>query len=417
MGKTFILLLGLFSPIFGFAASDTNKAGDEQVPMSEDEVIPGVSAPQIKGLSQDTNITILSPEQHSDRMKKAAIEGAQELGVPVLFVEGVQEGMELLFLRQYGKARTHFIALEDRFPGTAVASVGQILIWQALMLENFDFKYDKQYQVSLKAALKELKRVQKISGSEGWEQLLFAGVIGVDAIHSMRKEKYIQALSRAFEAMEHISAAKKAAPNFPDLRLADGMYAYWRSIITLSIKGLPDYGDDRLSGIKDMEYVRDNGVFLAAPASLGLTYTWLEEKRHKRAIKEGERNRTAYPDNVINNLVVARSYIKIKKYNLAIEILEHIEQVDAKNDRAHYYKAVALSRARRWDDALASLQRYLKAPHLEKNHEAAAQYRIGRIYMNRKEYKAAESAFYRAVKLTKHTGSKKALKSVRKKMQ
>ena len=101
MGKTFILLLGLFSPTFSFAASDTNKAGDEQVPMSEDEVIPGVSAPQIKGLNEDTNITILSPEQQKARMEKAAIEGARELGVPVPFVEGVQEGMELLFLRNY----------------------------------------------------------------------------------------------------------------------------------------------------------------------------------------------------------------------------------------------------------------------------------------------------------------------------
>jgi tetratricopeptide (TPR) repeat protein len=413
MGKALILLLGLLGSFSSFAASDTPELGGGQVPLSEDEVIPGVSAPQIKGLRDDVSLVELSPEEQKAHMDKAAFDGAKELGVPFPFVQGVQQGMALLFLREYGNARAHFIALEERYPGTAVASVGQVLVWQGLMLENFDFKYDKQYQVALKAALKELKRVKKVSGSDGWEELLFAGMIGVDAIHSMRREKYIQALSRAFEAMEHISAAKEAAPNFPDLRLADGMYAYWRSIITLSIKGLPDYGDDRLSGIEHMEYVRDNGVFLAAPASLGLTYTWLEERRYKRAIKEGERNRAAYPDNIINNLVVARSYIKVKKYKRAIAILDHIQQVDSKNDRAHYYKAVALGREKRWDESVLSLQRYLKAPYLEPIHEAAAQYRLGRIYLNRKDYKAAESAFHRAVKLTKHAGAKKALNTIK----
>ena len=61
----------------------------------------------------------------------------------------------------------------------------------------------------------------------------------------------------------------------PDLKLGDGLYNYWRTVISRSVKGLPDFADKRL-GIEQMEYVQDNGIFLGPAATFALTYTWLK---------------------------------------------------------------------------------------------------------------------------------------------
>ena len=63
-------------------------------------------------------------------------------------------------------------------------------------------------------------------------------VLGIDAIHSMRRGNYLTSLNRALEAMKAIDRAKQLAPEFPDLKLENGLYNYWRTVITLG-QGTP----------------------------------------------------------------------------------------------------------------------------------------------------------------------------------
>ena len=118
-----------------------------------------------------------------------------------------------------------------------------------------------------------------------------------------RRGNYLTALNRALEAMKSVNRAKKIAPDFPDLQLGDGLYNYWRTVISRNVKGLPDFADKRMQGIEQLEYVQDNGIFLGPAATFALTYTWLEEGALKRATQSALRNHRAYPDNVVNNLM------------------------------------------------------------------------------------------------------------------
>ena len=93
--------------------------------------------------------------------------------------------------------------------------------------------------------------------------------------------------------MKAIERAKKLAPEFPDLKLGDGLFNYWRTVISRSVKGLPDFKDKRKLGIEQMEYVQDNGIFLGPAATFALTYTWLEEGALKRATQSALRSTIA----------------------------------------------------------------------------------------------------------------------------
>jgi len=326
---------------------------------------------------------------------------------------GIKDGLELIFLRRYEDARAHFDAVEQRHPGSGLSSVASVLVWQALMMENFDYRFDKQYWVASKAARKELEAAVKVEGNDAWEQFLLAGVSGIESIHTMRQSKYLNALNLAFETLDHIEQTRKISPDYADLLLADGMYNYWRTVVTDSAPMLPTFEDHRQQGIEQMQQVESDGVFLSAPATLSLTFTWLEEKKKSEALKSCQKNRRAYPDNVINNLVLGSIHVSNRRYNLALGIFDEILEDSPKNMRARYWRGLSLHKSGRLAQALTEYQTYLKFDYMEDVQRSQAWYRVGQIHEAKKRYGEAFEAFTQATKLYNHKAAKKKLDALK----
>jgi tetratricopeptide (TPR) repeat protein len=303
--------------------------------------------------------------------------------------------------------------VEERFPHTALGPVSDVLVWQALMLENFDFKYEKQYRVSSTAAREELKVAMAIEGNEAWEYFLLAGVSGIEAIHTMRRSQYLKALQRAFEAIGHVNKVRELAPNFVDLALADGMYNYWRTVVTMNSKLLPDFGDHRAEGIAQMRQVEQGGIFLSAPTTLAMVFTWQEENNMKEALTSCVKNYRRYPDNIVNNLVMGSTYIYTRRMKLALETFDRVSATDPNNQRVKYWRGVALYRSGKYAEALKSFDDYLSGQHLEDYQVAYSYYRIATTYRRMREFAKAEDYYKRAIKVNGHKSAKSSLDSLR----
>jgi len=397
-----------------FAAED----GEEQDAGSSTEASNTADLPPLTGEPRSADgyekVKVKSMEQYRNLpLPIQAYQGAEQLDMDPEFVNAVQEGLEKLYKRDYNGARDTFEALEETFPNSAVAAVVDTLVWQALMLENFDFKYDKQYWTSSKRAREKLEKAMKEPGAEGWEHLLMATIVGIESIHTMRKSEYIKALSLAFDAMGHIEQSKQATPDFVDLKLADGLYNYWRSAITLSNKALPEFGDARLEGIEQMQLVERQGVFLKPLATLSLAFTWIEEKDYKKAVVQTAKNRRLYPDSIVNNLVAGTTFIYMKDYDNALEALAQVERVDPKNQRVKYWKGVALLRSGKPEEALASLQSYLDYEYIEDYQKSWTLYRIGQCYARQKKWGEAYASYQAASKIDGHKPSKDAMERLK----
>ena len=351
----------------------------------------------------------LTMEQYSQLpLPWKAYVGAQMLHLEPEFVYGVQQGLQLVYERKYNEARDHFSALDTQYTHSGIRSVADVIVWQALMLENFDFRYDKQYWTSSKQARKELEAAIALPGNDAWEQLLWASVVGIESIHTMRQGNYLSALQLAFQAMDAIEKCRTAAPEFVDLKLADGMYNYWRSVVTMSSKVLPDFGDHRVEGIEQMQIVEARGVLVGPLASLSLAFSWLEENDLKRAASSVGINRRDYPDNIINNMVAAMVYNSMHRYPDALEVLDHIVQTDAANDRVHYWRGVTLQKQGQLDPAIAEYERYLTASHLEDYQKSYALYRLGQIYSRKHEYSTAMEKYKAAIQVDGNKPAKAA---------
>lgn len=335
------------------------------------------------------------------------------LGLESEFLGEAWKGTQHVYARRYRDARDHFDGMQKRWPGRGVAHIGGVLIHQSAMMENFDFRGESQYKLHSKEAIRELEDALKVPGHEAWEHFLLGMAKGIEAIHGMRRSEFVSSLARGMDAMDHVEQAQKAAPRFYDPLLGTGLYQYWRSVVTLNSKALPDWEDHRAEGINNMMIVESQGVFLAPGASLALAFTWIEERDMKRALAACLRNYRAYPDNVINNLVLARVYLYMRKYDDSLRILKEILADDPQNQRSHYYLSTVWLRKGDLMQAHAEIDRYLSFP-LDKEVRAQALHRKGDIFLKQKDYKNAEKYFNEAVKLNGYKPSEARLEKLKK---
>lgn len=389
----------------------------EEIDELAEETVSGKRPPKPVEVPADavfhgSAVTDPSTGLYTERVRR----GARQLHTSEEFVAGCIQGMEYIYRRQYREARDTFIAVDKSYPGAATANVGQLLIWQALMLENFDFKYVDQYERSYRAARMELEEALLQPGNEAWENFILGGILGIDAIHTMRRGEYLKAFSRGIEAMKSINTAKELAPDFKDSWLGDGLFNYWRSVIAMSTKAIPDLGDDRAKGIEQMQTVEREGIFLGPPATLALVFTWMEEGQMKRALDSTLKNRAVYPENVINNLVLGRVYMYMKRYaDSERTFLSVIEQVPD-NERVHYYLCRLYLRMRNLPAAKEHIERYL-AFDLDDESRGYAEYQKGLIAYRERRWDDAEEAFKAAWRLARLDRAKRRLEQVKRNRQ
>lgn len=357
----------------------------------------------------------LSAEKFRDLpFEPQAYRGAEQLGLEPEYVHEVRKGLDLLFRRQFDAAVAHLHAVDERFPGTAIGPVGEVLSWQAQMLENFDYEFDAEYEEAAARAHKALDVTLADPAHQGWDHTLMASMVGIEAIHTMRKQRYLPALQLALDAMSHAGKAREAAPEFRDLMLADGMYHYWRTVVTQSSRMLPDFGDYRVQGIEEMKEVERTGVFLAEPATLSLAFSYIEEGELKLAATACARNARKYPDNIVNNLVLGQVQTYQRRYADAMATFDHVLETNPANKRVRYWRGVTLLRSGHTPEAMVELRAYLNFEYLEDYQRSGAHYRLGQAYYRLKDYLEAERQYGLALKLYAHKGAKSALDRMKK---
>jgi tetratricopeptide (TPR) repeat protein len=401
------------------SSSSSSADDDDEDESNREDIDEGTmlrnQAPQIEGLPEEDDrvgLREMLQEQHDRPYPNVVYRGAEVMQLEPEFVHAAREGLEKIYLRDYPGAMNHFGRMDEEHPGTALGSIGRGLVYQALMLENFDYDYEPQYETNWAAAKAELVEALENPGNEIWEHFMMVGVIGVEAIHATRRYNYVGALSKAMEAMRYLERCKELAPDFPDLVLADGINNYWRSVVALNTKLIPDGEDRRAEGIAQMKYVETNAIFVSAPTTLALTYTYLEERDMKRALGTASRGHQLYPDNVINNLVLARIYIYMRRFQQSEAICQEILEDAPDNERVHYYLGLIYSRTKRMDQAIAELEQYLTYDLIDE-YRATTLYRLGGFHYRKKRYAQAEEYYKEAVNVNKHKGAKRRLERMK----
>ena len=339
----------------------------------------------------------------------ASYRAAEALGIEVELADAVTKVCELLYTRNYPDAKKYLDEISQKYPTLGLGPLGHALIYQALMFENYDYRYEKQYRQAYDSTRAQLDKGLKTDGNEALENIVLTGILGVEAIHVMRKGEFVAAVGKALEAMKALENVRKKAPTLPDLKMVDGLYMYWRSAVSLSSKAIPDFPDRRAEGIALMQEAEKSAYYVGPASSLALAYSYIEERQLKLALDRCLLVRVKYADNVINNMTLGRIYTSMKRYDDAIRVYEEVKKDASSNQRVYYQEGLVFYYMQRYPDALKAFQTYVGFKEVPTDARATAWYRIGVVYSKQHKPTEAIAAHSQAVKLNDHEGAKRAI--------
>ncbi len=325
--------------------------------------------------------------------------GENPLGVSRAEFAAAQEGMELIYQRQYSEALQVFEEAGIDFPDSPLGPIGRGLVWQAWMYENYDFTYERAYLGEYADAKDRLARSSRRSDDKAWIYFLTAVHLGLDSMYDIRKGRHLAAFDKAWDALEYVKKVERLAPEFHDVQLALGLYNYWRTAISEQVDLLPSFGDHRAEGLAQMQLAKDKGLLARAPASLVLTYSYMEKGDFNAALSEAQWVKDRYPNNLLNLMVMGQVQRKLRRNSDAVATYEYA--VDIAPDVADTWYALArqLERDRKQLKRSRDVYKTYIERSTDNSRKATGWYRIGMLERKLKRYESSKYAFAQASQL------------------
>lgn len=330
------------------------------------------------GLASSATVTA-SPQPVSDSHPVAIPSG---LDVHPEIAEALVRGQDLAFSRRYEEALELFVALEQDHPGSPVGAIGQMLVHQAVMLENDDLSRASEFERASKAARERVRHNQRSRGNESWDALVAGAYHGLRGLHALRERRLVASARAGLDAIGRLRVARKGEDHLRDVDLGRGAYLYFRSRIAREAKWLP-FGERAAEGIELIERSRDEGTFTSPIARLALVFVLLEEQRIEESLAAGEELTALYPDNVLVRVQRVRALMRQRRFGDALRELDRIETIDTENRLASYYRGFAeLQRGHDLSRAEVALHRFVeRAPSVRWESEGLE--RLGDVHFKR----------------------------------
>lgn len=314
------------------------------------------------------------------------------------------EGQELGFSRNYPDALKLFRGLKSDYPASPAGYLGEILIYQIMMLEQEDMRFKSEFYKALEEGKKVYREVMVMPRPSSLDLMLAGGIIGLEGMQAAREQRWWHAYTRGTVARQIFNRIKKNDPSYIDADIGRGLYIYWRSVFTRLIKTLSIFiSDKRDEGRKIVEEVAQNGNLAKKFAEVNLGIIAYEEKKYGDALKVFSELVAKYPKNVIIRNFRGRTFLAMKKFDLAVLDFKAALKVDKDLIRFHYMTGLALYQKADKKEFRKAIDEFTLAIEKEvsSNWKSYSYYWIGRIYEDLNDKALAIENYNKAYALNK----------------
>ena len=252
-------------------------------------------------------------------------------------------GQTQILSRDYEGADQIFQGLIRQYPEHPAGYFGVMALLETRMLENDDFRFEKEYLAAAEAGLKVMDQLpgRKRVLSQ-WDRFILSAGYGLHGFHFARKGSWWKAYFYGSEARHFLKQLIWNDPNFYDAGLGLGLYDYYRSVYTRILRFLPFFPDKRAEGISQVEMAIEKGKY---SHDLGLANLALIDLREHQWIKAESVLADLlqhYPNNIIFRIYLGSALTAEKKYAEAETQFKKILAIDSGIARAkEYLKEIA----------------------------------------------------------------------------
>lgn len=363
---------------------------------------------------ESLRLAVVTPEKREIRPEVIPAPLPEGVEVPAELQLQLVAGRDAILNRQYDDAIEIFTQTQDEFPESPVGPVGLMLVYESIMLENFDVSREKEFNEAVERAEKRVDKTLDDDENTAWDQLISGAYHGIKGLHDMRIKKYMGALSSGWDALRSLKASEEETDELRDIDLGLGAYDYFRSVIKKQAPWVPFFPDRRNEGIARMQRTAEEGEFTRPVAQLALVFTLIDEHRYNDSIELAKDLVEQYPGNVIVRIQLGRAYSRSGHYSRAIREFEKARELHPDNRIINYYLgANRVYLGRDFDIAEKELNEFLKNPPNDE-WKGWGYERMGDLYRKRGDMKSAVKYWKKSAELNpKDKSVKRKLKLAR----
>lgn len=249
------------------------------------------------------------------------------------------QGEDLLLANNYPAALALFQKIAQDFPQSPAGSFGEMALWQNRMFENRDFRFVAQYKAAEKQMLNLCEQRLAENRPADWDIFTCAAGYGMKGFFDARQDKWLQGIGDAQLAVRNFKRLIWLNPQFVDAEMGIGVYEFWRSVVTLKLKWLPFFSDQRAAGMAKVERAAREGKYIVPLAKANLAFMAAELKQYDKALTYLKELQTQYPKNVLFRQAEGEIAWEQKRYGDCVKIFSGLLKQDPSISRNLYWLA------------------------------------------------------------------------------
>jgi tetratricopeptide (TPR) repeat protein len=273
---------------------------------------------------------------------------------------GILHAYDHALRREYKEAKSVCAELGRRFPQSPAGPVGEMVLYQVMMLENDDYQYDREFR---DAALRSETAAEAFAGTapkNDWYYTLLGAAWGIEGIYYLRQDEYLEGVLRGLKGLNHMQQAAKRNPENWEAQLGIGLYLYYRSAYSAFIP-LPGL-DQRRQGITMVAEAGRRRPYLHEVSWIALYYIYLNENDYDRARSYMDALIVERPDFPIFYLLAGRAMLAKPDYRAAAAYFESIRRLDPGLYISYFRLGECALHSGRKDEARSWFQRFERMP-------------------------------------------------------
>ena len=316
------------------------------------------------------------------------------------------EGQDLIFSGNYDKAISLFQKVQKEYPESPAGFFGEAAVYEVIMLEDENFKYDSTVRDVVDRGIKVAKHVEAKSKPNLFNLFVAGSLYGLDGFFKARKYEWLAAYTRGVKSRQIFRRVKKLDPSFVDADFGDGMYLFWRSVYTKDLWFLKLFPDKRKEGIDLVSNVASNGRYSRDLAKINLGIMYFQEKKYSKAIEIFKYYSDRYPKNTLIHLLLGKVLLASNQYSKSRDEFKKVLSLKPKSKKPHYFIGLSyLLQKKELNVALNEFDIFLKLKP-DQLWRSYSYYWKGRIFEIQGKKAEAKIEYEKAIELNK--GLKKA---------
>jgi len=318
---------------------------------------------------------------------------------PTRELEVTWQGSRYILVREYDRALEILEKLKDENPESAIPSLGKMFLYHIRMLENFDFRFEKEFYEAQQENIRVIKEFYHDRSSNRWHNLVVGGSFGLRGMMFARHQRWLKAASLGWDGMKYIKKAAEQRPGFPpvyDAYYGLGMFHYWISWAQQKSLILSFFPDRRDQGLRELEICAQKAPISGPMAVFALAYFHGVQGRLFDAFRYLHPLYRKYPQSILARSLFGRLLVANRQLDAGIAQFESILEEEPNYTFVGFHLARTLYyRNQNPERVLLLLEAFLAEKHLKrpKIYRSKSFFYVAEIYASRRKWKKAKSNF------------------------